>query len=465
MTVARIDRLSIRSREGVLVDDISLELTPGRALTLLGESGSGKSVLAQAILGTLPTSLVATGVVTINGRTSAAADQPARRPLWGSSITLLPQEPWLALDPTMRVGVQVAETYALVSKVPAADARARASATLSSAGLPGTQRAWPHTLSGGMAQRAAFAIARAGGAPILLVDEPTKGLDATRREALVSQLVDLLGRGGSVLTITHDVGVARALGGDAAIMLNGRIVEHGRSEDVLVAPRNEYSRRLLAAAPEAWPPRRAPAVGQRHLVSLRGVSKSFGGRTLFDHVNLDIYDGERIVLAGPSGSGKTTFGNIIVGTLRPDAGVVERGPDVGRLEFQKLYQDPVAAFAPLATLGRSFRDLLALHQIDRGRLDELLQTLRLDPSLLNRRPAEISGGELQRLALARVLLMRPSLIVADEPTSRLDPITQQISMDLLIDAIEEAGATLVLITHDTDIARSIGGRTLEFGRA
>jgi peptide/nickel transport system ATP-binding protein len=455
-----VERLRVTSREGDPVRDVSFSIEPGRPLTLLGESGSGKSLLAQAMLGTLAPSLAAGGRVTVLGNVSDAGDAAARRCLWGSTLSLLPQEPWLALDPTMRVGRQLAETHYIVGRRQRAEALQRTAADLAGAGIIGRDP-WPHTLSGGMAQRVAFAVSRAGGAPILIVDEPTKGLDAPLRDALIAKLQALLADGGSVLVITHDIHVARALPGDIAVMLDGRIIEHGATATILSSPTHEYTRRLLAADPGTWVPRPASRAAGTPIVSIDRVTKRYGGHTVLDQFSLDVHGGERMVFAGPSGSGKSTLGNVVLGLVPPDEGRVQRSPKVGPLGFQKLYQDPVAAFPARVTLGTAFDDVIALHGLARAELTRLLHHLGLDAVLLRRTPSEVSGGELQRLALARVLMMKPALVFADEPTSRLDPISQQISLDLLMTTVEETGTALILVTHDPGIARAANGRTIQ----
>lgn len=455
-----VERLRVRSRDGEPVRDVSFSIEPGRPLTLLGESGSGKSLLAQAILGTLAPSLAATGRISVLGNTSEAGDAVVRRGLWGSTLSLLPQEPWLALDPTMRVGRQLAETHYIVGRRPRAEALQRTAEDLSAAGIV-TRDPWPHTLSGGMAQRVAFAISRAGGAPILIVDEPTKGLDAPLRDALIAKLQAILADGGTVLVITHDIHVARSLPGDTAVMLDGRIVEQGATATMLSSPSHEYTRRLLAADPDTWPRRSASPADGSPIVTLDRVTKRYGGRTILEQISLDVHAGERMVFAGPSGSGKSTLGNVVLGLVAPDEGQVQRSAKVRPLGFQKLYQDPVAAFPARVTLGTAFADVIALHRLSRAELDRLLDHLGLDGALLRRKPSEVSGGELQRLTLARVLIMKPALVFADEPTSRLDPITQQISLDLLMTAVDETGTALVLVTHDPGIARAANGRTIQ----
>ena len=476
-----IDQLCVFSSTQRLVHDVSLRIPAGGALTLLGESGSGKSLLAQAVMGNLPAALQCSGSVRIGARQSEAAAQSARHALWGRQIGLLPQEPWLALDPTMRVAQQIAETYQLVSH-PAADsqndslrasrqqARTLAQRALESLGLEAAARKFPHMISGGMAQRVAFLATHAAGAPTMIIDEPTKGLDHDRRSEILQLLQAALADGVGLLTITHDVWLARALGGQVAVMLDGRIVEQGDAAAVLAQPRHDYTRRLLAADPEQWPQR--SSLTQQNgatsdgdiVVSVEGVAKRFGAQHLFNDIRTEIRAGEFVAIAGPSGSGKTTLGNILLGLIKPDSGRVVRRAGMAPIALQKIYQDPAAAFAPGITLRRALQDLVRLHSLDWQELSALLARLRLQPALLDRLPSQVSGGELQRFALARVLMLKPALIFADEPTSRLDPITQQETLQLLAEQAREHRCAVLLVTHDHHIAARMADREIVLRR-
>lgn len=463
----RLHEITVDSVEGRLVKRVSLDLPAGDFLTILGESGSGKSLLAQAVMGSLPSGLTTGGVVEVFGRASHAADASARRSVWGRTLSLLPQEPWLALDPTMRVGEQIAEVYAEVGRRAWTAARQMAEHDLHAAGLDGARRLYPHVLSGGMAQRVALVATRAGRAPLLIVDEPTKGLDAPLRANVLAQLRRIVAEGGSVLTITHDVHVARALGGRVAVMLDGEIVEQGEAAQVLDRPVHRYSRALLSADPVSWPsaPAGSATAAAAPILRAQGVAKAYGTRRLFEGVDLIVGAGERIAISGPSGSGKSTLGNVLLGVRRPDSGHVTRGKGLSRVAFQKLYQDPVAAFAPRVTIRRALLDLVRLHRLAWPDVEALMRRLRLNGRLLDRLPSEISGGELQRFAVVRVLLLSPALIFADEPTSRLDPIIQQQTFDLLLEAVGAMGCALIVVTHDPDIARAVSPRVIRLGEA
>ena len=350
-TALAVNGLTISTGRERLVRDVSCAVERGSSLTILGETGSGKSLLAHAIMGTLPAGLHATGDVVVEGTATPAAGT-ARHRLWGRTLALLPQEPWRSLDPTMRSIRQVAEGYVEVTR---AEARTRASFALRGLGLDGADELFPFMLSGGMAQRVALAATGAGGASVVIVDEPTKGLDA---DGAVSVLRGVVTSGRTLLTITHDVSVARALGGTVAVMLDGVFVEQGPAEVMLVAPRHEYTRRLLAAEPSAWPARPTPRTGEP-IVWASGLTKRYGPRTLFADLDVEVCAGQRLAVVGRSGTGKTTFGHVLVGVMRADAGTVRRKPEIPSIRFQKLYQDPPAAFPPrvslLASMGRSRR--------------------------------------------------------------------------------------------------------------
>ena len=458
-----VEALSVLHNERALVRDIDFTLPAGGVLTLLGESGSGKSLLAQAIMGNLPPPLRCEGRVSIDGENTHAADGASRHAGWGRRLALLPQEPWLALDPTMRVRDQVAETYGLVKGRPRLQADAMAQGALASLGLHDAAHKYPFMLSGGMAQRVAFLATHAAGAPLMIIDEPTKGLDADRRDDVLALLRAAQAQGMSLLCITHDIWLARALGGQLAVMLEGELVEQGDAASILRAPQHDYTRRLLAADPGSWPAWREtlPAPESSALVQLTGVAKSFGGQHLFSGVDASIAAGDVVALDGPSGSGKTTFGNIVIGVTQPDRGRVARHGGLAPTAFQKIQQDPGAAFAPRLRLRQSLRDLVQLHRLDWAQLEALLARMRLAPALLDRLPHQVSGGELQRIALARVLLMNPALIFADEPTSRLDPVTQQQVFSLLLEQVQERRCALLLVTHDLDIVRSVARRQID----
>nr|WP_111298712.1 ATP-binding cassette domain-containing protein [Paracoccus saliphilus] len=454
------ENVSVHAGSECLVQPASLALHAGRPLTILGETGSGKSLLAQAIIGTLPSGLTAAGRVQVAGQVFDPGRPSTFRRLWGRQIGILPQEPWLSLDPLMPAAAQVSEGHALVRGLPWDQARAAAAGDLAQLGLAQAGHRRPDQLSGGMAQRAAFAAARAGGARIVIADEPTKGLDAGRRNDISALLLAETAAGGGLLTITHDLALARALSGDLVVVLNGRIVERGPAAQVLADPQHDYTRALIAADPAAWPHPRPRQVAGATVLSASGLSVARGGRVLISGMDIDLRPGHIIGISGPSGCGKSTLGDALLGLVPLAGGTVTRAPGCAAVRFQKLYQDPPSAFPGSVTLGRSLADLVARHRLDKGRIGALLDRLRLSPQLLQRRPSEVSGGELQRMALLRVLLLDPVFLFADEPTSRLDLITQAQVTRLMVDVARDTGMGLLIVSHDTDLLTKVCDRVI-----
>jgi peptide/nickel transport system ATP-binding protein len=324
--------------------------------------------------------------------------------------------------------------------------------------------AWPHTLSGGMAQRVAYAAATVGGARLLIVDEPSKGLDRASLDRLAVLLGEHVAAGGLLLTITHDLDLARRLGGEVLVMRDAVVLERGPADRVLTTPAHAYARLLLEAEPGRWqlPWMREQAPTGAPLVTATGIGKGYETR-LFDGLDLPIGAGERWALTGPSGSGKTTLGNVLLGLVRPDAGSVQRVPALeGRA--QKLYQDPTLSFPAKVSLGLALADVCRRHGVPEVRMHDLVARVGLDGGLLARRPSEVSGGELQRLAVVRAMVTNPLLLLADEATSRLDLLTQRVTMDCLMEQVDSTGCALLAVTHDPALAAAVADREVVLGR-
>lgn len=460
----------VRGVQTALLAPVSLALKPGEPLVVIGETGSGKSLLAQALLGTLPPELVASGSLWLDGEQYPLHVPQNRRPLWGRRLAVLPQEPWLALDPLMKVIRQVSEAYRLVARRSAQASHAAARSDLELLGVAAAGEQLPGKLSGGMAQRVAFAAARAGGAPLLIADEPTKGLDAARvseiGELLLKSLAETPRAG--LMVITHDMALAHQIGGRLMVVRKGEVIEQGATRDVLAAPTHAYTQRLVNAAPQAWPEaafkpaadsasRDGKAAGDT-ILRAENLTIARGGTSLLRDVELSVKGGEIIGIQGASGCGKSSLGNALLGLLAPYSGKVVRSAEM--LEYQKLYQDPVATFPPRRTLGRLVKDLSARHRLDDSQLAQLMEQLSLAPELLSRLPGQVSGGELQRFALLRLMLIKPRFVFADEPTSRLDPLVQQEVIACMVKMVREQGTALVLVSHDAALLRKVADRVL-----
>ena len=458
MNAIVVEDLVVLAGDVPLLGPVSFQIARGATLVVMGETGAGKSLIAQAILGTLPAGLRSNGIIEINGRRVDTLTTPERASLWGREITTLPQEPWRALGPLMAAWRQVHETHRYVANLDGAHARNETAKELVSLGLDGAESRLPSALSGGMAQRVAFAAATAGRAPVLLADEPTKGLDSERQTRVTDLLSDVPKHGGTLLAITHEGAVAEVLGGSIVILREGRVVEQGETRAVLAHPKAAYTRDLLAADPKAWQ-KAEPASRGDMVLRAENLAVSRNKRILIEDFSLALQAGERVAICGPSGIGKTSLLDTLAGLVKPVKGHVEH-PHGFIHGVQKLYQDPPAAFPPHISLGQNLRDVARLHRVAWERVMAYLSDLNLHQALLQRRPDAVSGGELQRLSLVRALTVNPKVLLADEPTSRLDPITQYETLEMLAKAGAEKGIAIVLVTHNVDIAEKWADRTI-----
>jgi peptide/nickel transport system ATP-binding protein len=463
--VLRVADVGIRLAAGgaPLLQGCSFEVRAGERLTLVGESGAGKSLLAQAIMGTLPAGMTISGQIHIAGQ-ATHGQRHATQPLWGQRIVMLPQEPWTALSPLMRLGTQVAEAGHHAAGLPWPQARVQAQRHLDALGLSHAGRQWLHQVSGGMAQRVGVACATQCNAQVLLADEPTKGLDADACEQVAQLLALAQQQGQALVTITHDLDLAQRLGGRVAVMRQGSIVEQGEAVAVLSHPQHPYTRELLAAQPRHWPrlctptahglaPTMADDWVADDLVVADALSVTWGQRAVLQGASLRMGEGDSVAVVGPSGCGKTTLGNALLGLVPPTAGRVQRRAGVAPWRFQKLYQDPVASFSAHQTLRQALDHVVRLHRLDAAPLPGWMARLRLNEALLQRKPHQVSGGELQRMAILRTLLLSPRFVFADEPTSRLDTLTQRDTMAALTEAMAQVGSALLLVSHDRHLAQ------------
>ena len=443
----KLTNVAVYVGDTCLLEPISLELKQGEPLTILGQTGSGKSLLAQAIMGLLPDNLSLQGDVEVFGK---ALTLEQRQVLWGRDLVMLPQEPWHALDPLMKGINQVAEVYQHVQGKGHHDALVYAQQDLLDVGLADSAHKRPGQLSGGMAQRLAISAATAGGAHVILADEPTKGLDVSRRDGIV-RLLQSRSIEGSLLTITHDVAIARQLGGTLLVMKQGRLVEQGEATQVLDYPKDDYTRELISAEPSAWHDI-TPSIREdsaEAILVADNLSLARGGRVLFDGLSFSIKQGEVVGIVGDSGCGKSSLGDALLNLLPISAGSILRSNKTAKPhQWLKLYQDPPSAFSSSVSLGQLLEDLILLHGIDKDRIAPLMDRLNLPHGILERNCLTVSGGELQRFAILRALLLDPVFLFADEPTSRLDPITAKEVTALLVELASEAGCAVLLVSHD-----------------
>ncbi|MDX3055786.1 ABC transporter ATP-binding protein [Streptomyces sp. NE06-03E] len=471
------------------VDGLSFTLEAGAALGVVGESGSGKSASASALLGLhRGTGARVTGTVRVAGTDVGTADEAELRALRGAKAAMVFQDPLSSLDPYYTVGDQIAEVYRVHNSASRRAARARAVEVLDRVGIPDAARrarSRPHEFSGGMRQRALIAMALACEPRLIVADEPTTALDVTVQAQILDLLHELRRETGTgLLLVTHDVGVAAESVDDVLVMQHGRAVERGPVAEVLGAPRQPYTRELLASVPRidekhaAVHGPRAADPDTAPLLEAVDLRREFGRGarrvTAVDGVSLTVHAGETLGIVGESGSGKTTLGRMLVRLLDPTSGRLRyAGEEIGSLsekaflphrrELQMVFQDPVASLNPRRSIGESVADpLRAAGESDetriRDRVQELLERVGLDGGRYERYPHEFSGGQRQRIGIARALAAEPKLIVCDEPVSALDVTTQAQVIALLGELQRELGIGLVFIAHDLAVVRQVSDR-------
>ncbi|SHN27849.1 dipeptide ABC transporter ATP-binding protein [Cryptosporangium aurantiacum] len=476
------------------VDGVDLTVEAGEVVALVGESGSGKSTTAHAIVGLLPRGgRVIGGSIRFNGRDLLKVGDRELRSVRGREIGLVPQDPMIALNPVQKVGRQVAEVLKIHGLARGRAADARAVELLADAGLgdPDVRaRQYPHQLSGGMRQRALIALALACGPKLVIADEPTSALDVTVQKRILDHLETLIARTGTaVLLITHDLGVAADRAQRIVVAADGRVVEAGPAAEVLRAPREPYTRALLASAPSLSAGRlRASAVStvadaSDALVVATGLEKDYklprsrsGPRVLraVDDVSFTIPRGETFALVGESGSGKSTVARLVLRLTTATAGTVTfdgvdatrlRGEALRRLRrrMQPVYQNPYASLSPRLTVEEAIAEPLHVFRVGdaasrRGRAAALVDQVALPAGMLARKPAELSGGQRQRVAIARALALEPELVVCDEPVSALDVSVQRQILDLLVRLQGELGLSYLFISHDLAVVSQIADR-------
>ncbi|BDZ51321.1 ABC transporter ATP-binding protein [Frondihabitans sucicola] len=452
-----------------VVCGVSFSIAPGEAYGLVGESGSGKSTIAMALTGYR----VAGATVTAAGLTVAGLDvlslsAPELRAFRARRIGVVYQEPARALNPTMAVGAQVAEVFRLRGD-DRRIARRETIAALTRVGLPdpaALSSRYPHELSGGQQQRVVIAMALAVSPELLILDEPTTGLDA-RVETEVMALIDRLRAelGFATLLISHNLPLVAAHCQRIGVLERGVLVEHGAAADVLLNPEHAYSKKLVAALPDLafTTPRRAesPVRGATPLVTVTGLAKSYGGKRALDDVSLTIGRNEILGIVGESGSGKSTFGRALAGLLRHE-GQVEFTDSFERRRparplVQMVFQSPDASLNPRRTVRQVFSRSIELLG-GTGTAESLAESTGLDPALLELLPHELSGGQKQRVAIARAFAGPVPLVVCDEPTSALDVSVQARILDLLQELQERTGVSYVFISHDLAVVRRLSDR-------
>lgn len=518
--VLRVSDLRIDTMAGdEILHGVDFALSRGEILGLVGESGSGKTTAGLACMGHFRSGLkYGSGSVSLWPRGEDTAvevldlGEEAVRALRGSRIAYIPQDPALSLNPAMRVGDQIREVLEIHGfGSSSAEREARITEVLTDVGLPGDrayQSRWPHQLSGGQQQRIGIAMAFAMYPDVLILDEPTTGLDVST-QAVVLDTVRQMTVANNVagLYITHDLAVIKDISDRVAVMLRGDLVEEGPVEDVLSHPAHDYTKMLLAAVPDLAgdkqigdePSAAAPATavdrdGQAAsastpLLDVADVALAYGKAQILDGINLTLEPGECTMLLGESGSGKTTLSRCVAGLNDDYSGAVRlRGVELAkstrkrtneqRIGIQYVFQSPFSSLNPRRSIGQSLTVPLEMSgdgtaASRKAAVEEALDAVRLGRSFYHRRPGDLSGGERQRAAIARALVNAPDVLVCDEITSALDVSVQASIIGLLRTLRAERQLAMLFVTHNIALSRHIAdnlavlnkGKIVDYGPA
>jgi peptide/nickel transport system ATP-binding protein len=505
-----VDALSVSIGGTPILKQVSLEVSSGEILGLVGASGAGKSLTALSVVRLLPPRAAMTGSVYLRGTDLAAMSEAQLQGVRGRGIGIVFQEPMTALDPLMCIGDQVAETVHLHGPVRAAAARTMARQALDSAGLRGDEGAlerYPHELSGGQRQRVAIAMAIVLSPPLLIADEPTTALDAVTQAEVLSLLRELARvRHMALILVSHDLAVISEVTDRIAVMHGGEIVEQLATPDLHRA-RHPYTRALLAAAlgpnraaqgaqaagvaapaaaPADGPAAAAPPMPAAAVLEARDIVREYPRRRrslwrrapplrAVDEVSLSVHSGETVGLVGESGSGKSSLLRTMLALDRPQAGEVRllgeafssaSGATLRRLRrsIQVVLQDPYGSFDPLWRVERLIAE--PFFSLDappgaaerRRKVAAALEQVGLAAADAERYPREFSGGQRQRIAIARALITNPAVIAFDEAVSGLDVLVRAQILELLAELAQRRGLAYLFVSHDLNVVRSIADR-------
>jgi len=476
------------------VRNLSLNVNAGECVGVVGESGSGKSQLFLGTIGLLSQNGRATGSVTYRGEEILGAPQKALNKLRGSKITMIFQDPLTSLTPHMRIGEQIIEGIRIHQRLPRDEAEKRALEVLELVRIPEGRRRmaqYPHELSGGMRQRVMIAMAMVCGPDLLIADEPTTALDVTVQAEILDIMRDLKAElKTSIVLVSHDMGVIASMADRVTVMRAGEIVETGSVNEIFYSPKHDYTKMLLDAMPRLDRPdphqQAAPLpAGAEEILKVADLKVNFpvsnGWRPkqlrAVDGVSFSLRQGETLGIVGESGCGKSTLARAVLNLLqKTDGAVLWLGRDLGsmpesevrklRKDFQIVFQDPLASLDPRMTIGESIAE--PLHALKphltraevTARVRAMMDQVGLEPVWINRYPHEFSGGQNQRVGVARAMIVEPKLVICDEAVSALDASIQAQIVSLIRELQDDFGMSLIFISHDLSVVRQIAHRVM-----
>ncbi|MFD2700359.1 ABC transporter ATP-binding protein [Paenibacillus shunpengii] len=488
-------QVSFRSQEKEFdaVKGISFDVKRGETLGIVGESGSGKSVTARSIMRLLPSppSRMKDGEILFLGQNLAHKSEKEMESIRGRDIGMIFQDPMTSLNPTIRIGKQIAESLIKHRNMTKKEAKQEAIEMLKLVGIRDSEaryNQYPHEFSGGMRQRAMIAIALACRPSLLIADEPTTALDVTIQAQILNVMKHMQEKfGTSIILITHDLGVVAGMCDRVVVMKDGEIVEKGTTTEIFEQAEHPYTLKLLNALPrldEKKKPKPAPLIitpfGNEPLLEVNGLKQYFDlgkGNVVraVDDISFYVKPGETLGVVGESGSGKSTTGRAILRLHEPTAGeVLYQGMAINRLKpkemkmmrrhMQMIFQDPYASLNPRFKIVDIIGEAMDVHGLSsskearKKRVEELLDMVGLDSAFADRYPHEFSGGQRQRIGIARALAVEPKFIVCDEPLSALDVSIQSQVVKLLEELQHKLGLTYLFIAHDLSMVKHISDR-------
>ncbi|MDX5627602.1 MULTISPECIES: ABC transporter ATP-binding protein [unclassified Brenneria] len=467
-----------------VVEKVSYQVFAGETVCIVGESGSGKSVTSLAIMGLLPVGAltVTAGRILVDGEDVVQASPSRLRALRASTVGMVFQEPMTALNPVQKVGKQIDEVLRIHTPLPAQARKQQIMAMLAAVHLPDIERiyhSYPHQLSGGQRQRIVIAMALILKPRVLICDEPTTALDVTTQKQILTLIKELQhSQQTAVVFITHDFGVVSEIADRIVVMNRGERVESGSRDDILIRPAQAYTRMLVSSVPSLLP-RHASRPMTPDAIEVIGLDKiyeekKFMGATrrvvAANNVSFRIRRGEVLGVVGESGSGKSSVARCLVRLQEPSGGsimlgntdlVKTRAAEMRglRRKIQFIFQDPYRSLNPRRTVGDSLIEgLINFGTPRRQALDiagKALEMVGLSAEVMSRYPHQFSGGQRQRLCIARAVVMEPDVLVADEAVSALDVSVQAQVLDLLEEIRRRTGVAILFITHDLRVAAQI----------
>lgn len=468
------------------VQDLTLDVFSNEIVCIVGESGSGKSITSFATMGLLPKALVPAGEVLLSAQDVLKMKERQLARLRGKKVAMIFQEPMTSLNPCYTVGDQIEEVFAVHSNLTAAARRERTLKLLEEVRLPdpaAIYSSFPHQLSGGQRQRIMIAMALALDPQVLIADEPTTALDVTTQAQILKLFNDLkTRRNAAIIFVTHDFDVVAEIADRVVVMQHGQIVEQGTADEILNRPRHPYTRQLIDAVPRRKRVARSQelAPDRKDAIVVTGLEKTYSRKaSIFaakrivravQPLDFAIRRGETLGIVGESGSGKSTLVKCLMRLETPDNGsVIVDGVDLAKLtkrelrphrkDIQIVFQDPYASLNPRRTIGDQMIEGPSNYgerkELARERAQELLALVKMQPDAMNRYPSQFSGGQRQRLCIARALMMRPKILIADEAVSALDVSVQKEVLKLLADIKAQMGLTMIFITHDLRVAAQV----------